>query len=98
MSDTKETDAGVAGLQMAREWPAVMVIGLITLVLGIIVISWPQETLTVISILIGLQLVIFGVYRLIGIFSHDATSRGLMAFVGVVGIIAGIIVLRHPFG
>ncbi|MGI9644457.1 MAG: HdeD family acid-resistance protein [Ilumatobacteraceae bacterium] len=97
MSDTMESDPGTKGLQMAREWPAVMMVGLVTLVLGIVIISWPQETLVVISVLLGIQLLIFGVYRLINAFAHDVEHRGFLAIVGIVGIIAGVIVLRHPF-
>ncbi len=97
MSNTIESDPGLAGLQLAREWPAVFVVGLITLGLGIVVISWPQETLTVISILIGLQVLIYGIYRLITAFADETISPGLTGFIGVVGIIAGVVVLRHPF-
>jgi uncharacterized membrane protein HdeD (DUF308 family) len=97
MNDTTETDTASATLQMAREWPAMFVMGLLTLGLGIIVISWPQETLTVISVLIGLQILIYGIYRLITAFAHDTASPGFTGFTGVVGIIAGVIVLRNPF-
>jgi len=97
MSDTMESDRTQLGLELAREWPAVFVIGLITFGLGIVVISWPQETLTVISILIGLQILIYGIYRLVAAFADDTVSPGFTGFVGVVGIIAGVVVLRHPF-
>ena len=97
MSDTMQSNGGLEGLQLAREWPAVFVMGLITLGLGIVVISWPQETLTVISVLIGLQILIYGIYRLITAFAHDTISPGWTGFVGVIGIIVGIVVLRHPF-
>jgi uncharacterized membrane protein HdeD (DUF308 family) len=97
MTDTTESDRGLTGLELAREWPAAFLIGLITLGLGVVVISWPQETLTVISVLIGLQILIYGIYRLITAFAHDTASPGFTGFIGIVGIIAGIVVLRHPF-
>lgn len=97
MSEAIDTDLGSSGLGFAREWPVMFVVGLITLGLGIVVISWPQETLTVISVLIGLQVLIYGVYRLVTAFAHDTISPGFTAFVGVVGIVAGVVVLRHPF-
>jgi len=97
MSNTMESERAQVGLQLAKEWPAVFVVGLITLGLGIAVISWPQETLTVISILIGLQVLIYGIYRLVAAFADDTVSPGLTGFIGIVGIIAGVVVLRHPF-
>jgi len=97
MSDMMEAGTGLDALRLAREWPAVFVMGLITVVLGIVVISWPQETLTVISVLIGLQILVYGIYRLVTAFSHDTMSPGWTGFVGVLGIIVGIVVLRNPF-
>ncbi len=97
MTHTIESDPGLAALRLAREWPAMFVVGLITLGLGIAVISWPQETLKVISVLIGLQILIHGVYRLITAFARDTISPGFTGFVGIVGMIAGVVILRHPF-
>lgn len=84
-------------LALARSWPSVMLIGIITIVLGIIVVSWPSETLAVLAVLFGIQLVIFGVYRLIAAFSSETLSPGLSGFIGVVSLFVGIVVLRHPF-
>jgi len=97
MSDTEQSTAAPVGLQLAREWPTVMVVGIVTAILGVIVISWPSQTLTVLSILFGIQLVVFGIFRLVSAFAADTRSPGVAAFVGIVGIIAGIVVLRHPF-
>jgi uncharacterized membrane protein HdeD (DUF308 family) len=85
-------------LDFARQWPAVLVLGIITVGFGVLVLAWPGETLAVISILIGLQLVLLGLFRLIAAFSESAAAPGLTGFVGVLVLIAGIIVLRHPFG
>jgi len=97
MSSTIESDSGLESLRMAREWPAVFVMGLVTLALGIVVISWPQETLKVISVLIGLQILVYGIYGLVSAFARDTVSPGWTGFVGILGIIVGIVVLRNPF-
>lgn len=97
MSSTIESGSGLEVLRMAREWPAVFVMGLITLALGVVVISWPQETLKVISVLIGLQILVYGIYGLVSAFAQDTVSPGWTGFVGILGIIIGIVVLRNPF-
>jgi uncharacterized membrane protein HdeD (DUF308 family) len=97
MTETTQTARPSASLQIAREWPAVFMMGLITLTLGVIVISWPQGTLTVLSVLVGLQILSYGVFRLITAFAHDTLFPGYAGFVGVVGIMAGVLVLRNPF-
>ena len=74
-----------------------MVIGIITVVLGGVVLAWPSETLTVLSIIFGIQLLIFGLFRLISAFSSDTAARGLSGFVGLTGLAAGVVVIRHPF-
>ncbi len=97
MNDTMRTETAASSLQFARDWPAVFMMGLFTLALGIVVISWPQETLAVLSVLVGLQILIHGVYRLVTAFAHDTENPGYVGFAGLVGIIAGVVVLRHPF-
>lgn len=96
MDDTN-TLSGPSALALAREWPSVMLIGVLTVVLGAIVLAWPQETLIVLSVIFGIQLLVFGLFRLISAFSSDTTAPWLTAFVGIVSMAAGVVVVRHPF-
>jgi uncharacterized membrane protein HdeD (DUF308 family) len=82
---------------VANQWTTLLFVGVITAIIGVVVVAWPDKTLTVLSILFGIQLVVFGIFRLISAFASDAVSPGLMGFIGLLGIIAGVIVLRHPF-
>ena len=88
---------GPSSMAMAREWPTVMAVGILTGVLGGIILAWPSETLTVLAVILGIQLIVFGLFRLISAFSSDTTAPGLTGFVGLVGMVAGIVVVRHPF-
>jgi len=98
MHATSDTDEGaVNALAVAKEWPALLFMAVITIGLGIIVLVWPSETLTVLSVLLGLQILLLGIFWLISAFGDDTTSPGLTGFVGVLLIIGGIIVLRNPF-
>jgi uncharacterized membrane protein HdeD (DUF308 family) len=99
MQTTNDSDleVGYSGLAFAREWPSVLFLGILTIVLGAVVLIWPSQTLTVLSILLGIQLVFFGLFRLISAFSADTASPGLSGFVGILAIIGGIVVLRNPF-
>lgn len=84
-------------LAVARQWPAVMFVGILTLGLGVVVVAWPEQTLVVLSVLLGIQLLLNGLLRLISAFSSEAIAPGLLGFVGILGMVAGIAVLRHPF-
>ena len=95
-ANNSDVDTSYPGLAFAREWPTVLFIGILTIGLGIVVLVWPSQTLTVLSILLGIQLLFFGLFRLISAFSSETESRGLAGFVGIVGIVGGIVVLRNP--
>ena len=96
-TNDSDLDTGYAGLAFAREWPTVLFLGILTIGLGVVVLVWPSQTLTVLSILLGIQLVFFGLFRLISAFSHDTASPGFAGFIGILAMIGGIIVLRNPF-
>jgi uncharacterized membrane protein HdeD (DUF308 family) len=96
MTQEMDVQSGPAALQVAREWPTIMVVGVITAIVGVVVIAWPSQTLTVLSVLLGIQLVVFGLFRLVSAFAADTVSPGFVGFVGILGIIAGVIVLRNP--
>jgi uncharacterized membrane protein HdeD (DUF308 family) len=92
---TTGIDEDVPGLALAREWPALMFIGVVTIALGAIVLAWPSETLAVVSVLIGIQFFVFGLYRLIE--ALTGKTAGLIGFVGVLLMISGVIILRNPY-
>lgn len=78
-------------------WPVALLMGMITAVIGVVVMVWPQQTLTVLSVLLGIQLVIFGLFRLISAFSSRIRVPVLLGLVGLLGMGVGVVVLRHPF-
>ena len=82
---------------MAASWPVAMFVGLVTIAIGVVVVVWPGETLTVLSVLFGIQLLLFGVFRLISAFSSQSLAPGLTGFIGVIGMVAGVVVLRNRF-
>jgi uncharacterized membrane protein HdeD (DUF308 family) len=95
MSETLGTE--VLG-RLGRHWGWVLGFGIITLLAGIGVLAWPAETLLVIAVLFGCQLVIYGIYRFISAFTYDFLSggmRALFAILGVLSLIVGLWSIRH---
>jgi uncharacterized membrane protein HdeD (DUF308 family) len=80
---------------VGRSWGWALLFGFITLVLGIIVMAWPEATLRVLTILFGIQLLITGIYGLVKAFSADIEGKGWMIALGIISIIVAIIVLRN---
>ena len=96
MTQEMNVQTAPPALLVARQWPTLMVVGIITIAVGAAVLAWPSETLTVLSVLLGLQLLVFGLFRLISAFASDVASPGLLGFIGVLGILGGVVVLRNP--
>jgi uncharacterized membrane protein HdeD (DUF308 family) len=82
----------------ARAWWLGLVVGLISLVGGIVIVAYPGPTLTVIALLVGIELLIGGIFLIVAAFGQPAGSRVAGVLAGALAMIAGVIVLRHPGG
>lgn len=76
----------------------VIAAGAISIVVGLLAIVYPDITLLALAIFAGINLILVGVMSLIDAFSPDADagSKALSAILGVLGLIAGLVVLRRP--
>jgi uncharacterized membrane protein HdeD (DUF308 family) len=84
---------------LADHWGLVMAYGLISLGLGITLAVWPGETLTVVAILIGVQFLVSGVFRVvtsIAATALDTSVRVLLGVTGALAFIVGLLCLRDP--
>ena len=78
-------------------WWLFVLVGLITLAAGIILIVWPGPSLVTIAVIIGIFLLVDGVIDVILSIAGKGEGRGLVAVLGVLSIIAGLIMVKHPF-
>jgi uncharacterized membrane protein HdeD (DUF308 family) len=79
-------------------WIIILVGAAFTFVFGLIVVVWPHATLAVIAVLVGIQLLVFGIVRLIAGFTASGESGALRAayvVLGLLGILAGLYFIRH---
>ena len=86
----------VAGV--GRHWGWVLAFGIITLAIGVIALAWPGETLIVVAVLFGIQLVVMGIFRFVAAFAAGDVGGGtrvLYALLGVLSLIIGLYALRH---
>lgn len=79
-----------------------VVLGVLTIGAGVLALLYPGITLLVISLIFGVNLILFSSLDLAealfdGSEHHDAAHRVLEAILGMLGLVAGLIVLRHPF-
>jgi uncharacterized membrane protein HdeD (DUF308 family) len=79
-------------------WWNRMVLGLSALVVGVLVIAWPEATVTVVAVLFGVQLLVDGVMRVLQAImtpSGGAGGRVLYGLLGAISIVIGVLCLRH---
>jgi uncharacterized membrane protein HdeD (DUF308 family) len=79
-------------------WFINLMIGLLELGIGVYLVRHPGITLASFILLIGIVLVVRGVLEIIrALFGKDTgDSRTLMAIVGLISAVAGLVILREP--
>ena len=76
----------------------VIALGVISIVAGLLAIIYPDITLLTLAIFAGVNLIFLSLWSLVEAFSRDSDSgsRALSAILGVLGLIAGLVILRRP--
>ena len=80
-------------------WGWLLAMGIISAVIGLLVIFFPHATLLAIAILFGIQLIVVGVFRFVTAFTTPDKSAWLRALTAVLALLAfgaGIYLLRRP--
>jgi uncharacterized membrane protein HdeD (DUF308 family) len=78
-----------------HSWKASFLMGLATLVLGLIVAFRPSGSLIVISVLLGILMIFSGVFHIIAALDGPQEHRAWRAIAGVLFIAGGIVLIRH---
>ena len=79
----------------ASTWKVTLIAGIITLILGLIVAFRPSGSLNVIAVLIGVVLIIGGLFHLIAMFGSGASHRVWLGISGLLLVVLGVILIRH---
>ncbi|MFD5604060.1 HdeD family acid-resistance protein [Streptomyces sp. NPDC127064] len=81
---------------IGRSWTWILGSAIATLVPGVLVLVWPDETLHVLAVLIGLYLLLTGAFRFVTAFGREHGERVPGLLVAVLFVLAGVLCLRHP--
>jgi uncharacterized membrane protein HdeD (DUF308 family) len=79
-------------------WWLALLIGALSIVAGIIVILKPSNSLSTLAVILGIFILIDGIFEIVGAILGDTESRGLLAVIGTLSVIAGVLLIRHPLG
>ena len=80
---------------LTGSWQAAMLLGALTLILGIIVTAHPTGSLNVLAVLIGILLILSGIFHLIRVFDAREPHRIWLGIAGLLFIVIGVVLIRH---
>lgn len=83
---TSDNEAGF-GLLMLQ--------GILNIVIGFLLLTNTGATLTVLVLILGIYWLIIGIVDLVTLF-FDRTDWGWKLFTGILGVIAGLVIINHP--
>ena len=80
---------------LASSWQSTLVVGVLTLILGIIVSFHPTGSLNVVAVLFGVLMILSGIFHLIRVFDPEELNRVWAGISGLLFIVVGVILIRH---
>jgi uncharacterized membrane protein HdeD (DUF308 family) len=83
--------------RVGRSWTWILGAALVTLVPGVIILVWPDGTLHVLAVLIGLYLLVMGLFRFVAVFAREEAGERLAGLLlALLCVLAGVLCLRNP--
>ncbi len=82
-------------LAVAESRQATLVLGVLTLILGIIVSFHPSGSLNLVAVLIGILMILSGIFHLVRVFGRDESHRIWLGIAGLLFIVIGVVLIRH---
>jgi uncharacterized membrane protein HdeD (DUF308 family) len=78
-------------------WWLFALFGVVTLGVGVFFVVSPHETLSTFTVIAGIFLLVDGVLAILGSIFGKGDARGLLALIGVLSAIAGLVLVKKPF-
>jgi uncharacterized membrane protein HdeD (DUF308 family) len=80
---------------LAASWQATVILGALTLILGVVVSFHPTGSLNVLAVLLGILMILSGIFHLIRVFDPEEMHRVWLGIAGLMFIVVGVILIRH---
>ena len=78
-------------------WWLVLIQGIAALILGLLLVTSPGMTTVILIQLLGIYWLIDGIFSIVRIFTKSTNIHwGWLLFRGILGIIAGLLVIQNP--
>lgn len=91
----QDMDRDVAMLAWPMGRGASLFAGIVTVLLGLVVAVLPTQSLTVITVLLGVLMIISGIYQLVRVFDSRERQRVWHGLAALLFIVIGVVLIRH---
>jgi uncharacterized membrane protein HdeD (DUF308 family) len=82
--------------QVSKNWWLFLILGLVSVIAGVLAIVYPDLTLLALGIFAGVSLLMIGIMEIVEAIAGDPDSRALTAIIGVLSVLAGLVCVRRP--
>jgi uncharacterized membrane protein HdeD (DUF308 family) len=85
---------------VGRSWGWVLFFGIASVILGVIVVARPDDTIYAFAVVLGIWLFVSGLVRIVMAIADNKNTGGtrlLMAFLGLLSVLVGLFFVRHTF-
>src|SRR5271166_6831218 len=83
--------------RFASLWWSLMLFGVAVLGVGVFFVASPHETLGTFTVIVGILLLVDGVVAIVASIFRRGEGRGMLALIGVLSAIAGLVLIKKPF-
>lgn len=91
-----ETPAQVGVRAATGGWWLVLLVGLLSIAVGITILFKPGDSLATLAVIIGIFVLLDGILELAASLMHGTQNRGMVALLGALTAIVGVLLIRHP--
>jgi uncharacterized membrane protein HdeD (DUF308 family) len=77
-------------------WWLLLLLGAISIAVGVVVLAKPSDSLTTLAVIAGVFVLVESVFDLVLSMRSRTENRGLAAVLGVLGVVVGVLLIRHP--
>ena len=90
-----DAQASPPPLLAGPSWPVTVILGALTLIVGLAVAFHPAGSLNVAAVLLGVLMILSGIFNLIRVFDREEAHRVWLGVAGLMFIVVGVVLIRH---
>jgi uncharacterized membrane protein HdeD (DUF308 family) len=96
MANVDVVDDPAALKEISKSWGVILFLGLLSLIIGILIMVWPGKTTVVVAVILAIWLVVTGIFQIFRGFGRGISGgmRALLFIGGALSLILGLFAFR----